>query len=376
MGEKRPSTGRISQDDIVVGTRQIVAPDGSYDPDAIPDLADEALVDLFRWLCLERRYSERAVALQRRGELGTFAPSRGQEASIVGSGYALADGDWLLGMGREASAMLMQGVSITDLLLFWRGIEEAGSRLAAHQCMIAIAIGSHLPLVTGIAWGLALEGRDAVAAAFFGDGATSTGAAHEALNFAGVRSIPALFYCQNNQYAISTPFEHQTGARTVAQRAVGYGIEGIRVDGNDVLAVFDAVSEARRLARDGHPVLVESVTYRLDAHTTSDDPTRYRDEAEVEDWRDRDPIDRYRSFLRQEGLWADVDEAAVQADIDEAIDDALETATAFRERDVDAVFDHLYADLPASLADQLDAYRALLAEHPEIRAAIEQRPKG
>ncbi|HKJ59011.1 MAG TPA: thiamine pyrophosphate-dependent enzyme, partial [Halobacteriales archaeon] len=214
----------LTQDDLPVETYRIVEPDGSYDPAALPDLSDDEFVDLYRWMRVEGRYGERMVNLQRRGEMGTVASGRGHEASIVGSGYALEDDDWLLGMGREVTAMFIQGVSMRDMILYWRGIEDASKYLAQHNCMIGISIGGHLPMVTGVAWGMNITDADSVVMAHFGDGATSTGASHEGINFAGVLDVPAIFYCQNNQWAISVPFEKQTNANTIAQRALGYGI--------------------------------------------------------------------------------------------------------------------------------------------------------
>ena len=366
----------LTQDDLPVETYRIVDPDGSYDPDALPGLDDDEFVDLYRWMRVERRFAERMVSLQRRGEMGTIGSGRGHEASIVGSGYGLDDGDWLLGMGREISAMFIQGVSMRDMILYWRGIEDASKYLARNNCMIGISIGGHLPLVTGIAWGMDLAGDDSVVMAHFGDGASSTGAAHEGMNFAGVLDVPAVFYCQNNQWAISVPFEKQTNANTIAQRALGYGIPGIRVDGNDVLAVYRAVEEARERARAGQPVLVESLTYRVDAHTTSDDPSAYRDEADVEPWRELDPIDRYRRFLEAEGLWSSVDDEAILDEIDATFDAAVEEADAFAERGPDALFDYVYEELPPGLARQLDDFDALIDENPEFHDHVEQRPKG
>jgi pyruvate dehydrogenase E1 component alpha subunit len=188
--------------------------------------------------------------------------------------------------------------------------------------------------------------------------------------------VPALFFCQNNQYAISTPFEKQTRARSVAQRAVGYGIDGIRVDGNDVLAVYDAVSQALERARAGTPVLVESLTYRMDAHTTSDDPTRYRSEDETASWGERDPLDRYRAFLRSEGLWERIDEAALDREVTEEFDAALEAANAFAERSLSEMFEYLYAELSPSLRRQLEGFEAFLESHPEATEYVERRPKG
>lgn len=371
----RGRPGYYSQTDLPLDSFRIVEPDGSYDPEAVPDLDADGLRDLYRWMLLERTFDERMVRLQRRGEIGTFGSGRGQEASIIGSGYALENGDWLFGMGREAGAMFLQGLPIRDLILFWRGIEDANRALAEHNMMIAISIGSHLPLIAGIGWGMSLSGANTVATAYFGDGATSTGAVHEAINFAGVLDVPAVFFCQNNQYAISTSFEQQTNARSVAQRAIGYGIDGVRVDGNDVLAVYDAVATARELALSGRPVLVESVTYRRDAHTTSDDPTRYRSGEEVERWRERDPLDRYERFLRSEGLWDDIDPEGIRAHVNDEFEAALEAANEHPKRDVEEIFAYLYDELPPYLRRQLEEFRTFLDEHPEAYDYIEQRTK-
>ncbi|MFH5800879.1 thiamine pyrophosphate-dependent dehydrogenase E1 component subunit alpha [Haladaptatus sp. CMAA 1911] len=368
--------GRVSQDDLDFGSFQILDPDGSYDTTAVPNLDDDAFQELYRWMVLERTFNDRMVKLQRRGRIGTFGSGRGQEASIIGSGYALAEGDWLLGMGREAGAMFLQGLPIRDLILFWRGVADANREMAKHDQMIAISIGSHLPLVTGAAWGMKLADADSVVAAYFGDGASSTGAVHEAVNFAGVLDAPAVFFCQNNQYAISTPFEKQTNACSIAQRAVGYGIDGIRVDGNDVLAVYEAVSEAREAACSGNPTLVESVTYRRDAHTTSDDPGRYRDELEVERWQERDPLVRYESFLRSEGLWTDIDREALVEEINEEFDNALAAADEYEERSVDELFEYLYDELPPYLRRQLVEFKAFLEERSDAYDHIQQRVKG
>jgi pyruvate dehydrogenase E1 component alpha subunit len=221
-----------------------------------------------------------------------------------------------------------------------------------------------------------LDGADSVAFANLGDGATSTGAFHEGINFAGVIDAPAVFFTQNNQYAISLPFEDQTAADTVAQKAIGYGIHGIRVDGNDVLAVYDAVTTARQNALDGDPTLVEAVTYRRGAHTTSDDPTRYRDRSEVEKWEEQDPLERYREFLRSEGLFEAIDEEAVREDIDEMFDEAVAAADEFEARDVADMFEYLHEEMPPELQRQLREYEELLAERPDMYEYIEQRPKG
>ncbi|MGQ4556288.1 thiamine pyrophosphate-dependent enzyme [Halobellus sp. GM3] len=365
----------LSQADLEVPTHQIVSPDGSYDEGAVPDLDDEEFCDLYRWMVTDRVFSRRMVNIQRRGELGTFGSTRGQEASIIGSAFTLRPEDWLY-VGRAWTPMFMRGASMRDMILFWRGIEEGQEAFARQNSQIAISIGSHLPLVAGIAWGMHLDDTDAVATAYLGDGATSTGAAHEGINLAGSLGLPALFFCQNNQYAISMPYERQSGAKTIAQKALAYGIDAIRVDGQDVLAVYDAVSTARERVRNGEPVFVESVTYRLDAHTTSDDPTRYRDDEEVEVWEEHDPIERYREFLKSEGLWASIDHDAIVEEIDAEFDEALATANELEERAVSEMFTHVYDELPPELARQLDEFEELLERRPEMYDYIEQRPKG
>ena len=365
----------LSQRNLEVPTHQIVSPDGSYDEGAIPDLDDEELCDLYRWMVTDRVFSRRMVNIQRRGELGTFGSTRGQEASIIGSAFTLQPQDWLY-VGRAWTPMFMRGASMEDMILFWRGIEEGQQAFARQNSQIAISIGSHLPLVAGIAWGMQLDDADAVSTAYLGDGATSTGAAHEGINLAGSLGLPALFFCQNNQYAISMPFEQQSGANTIAQKALAYGIDAIRVDGQDVLAVYDAVQSARERVKNGDPVFVESVTYRLDAHTTSDDPTRYRDDEEVQQWEEHDPIERYRSFLKSEGLWSEIDHDAIVDDIEAEFDEALAAANEFEERGAAEMFAYVYDDLPPELARQLDEFEELLERRPEMYDYIEQRPKG
>lgn len=369
--------GRLPHDELAVETYRVLDRDGSpVDADAVPDLSADEHRDLFRWLLFERLLADRMVNLQRRGQLGTYPSGRGQEASIVGAAYAASRDDWLFGYGRESTAALMHGLAVRDLVLYWRGVEDAGGMSGANIFPPAISIGSHIPLAVGIAWGMSLSGTETVALVTHGDGATSTGAWHEGVNLAGVLGAPAVFYCQNNQYAISLPFEKQTNADSVTQRAPGYGIDGVRVDGNDVLAVYDAVSAARERALSGMPVLVESVTYRRGAHTTSDDPSRYRPDEEGDEWPGGDPLDRYRSFLEREGYWDAVDEEALREEIHGEIDEGIAAADAAEERNVEELFAYVHAEMPPDLRRQFEAFREFLEEHPESYEYIEQRPKG
>ncbi|WP_096390361.1 pyruvate dehydrogenase (acetyl-transferring) E1 component subunit alpha [Halopenitus persicus] len=376
-GSTDADVAAVSERDVDVATHRVVDADGSVvAPDAVPDLADDRFLDLYRWMVLQRTFDERATKLQRRGLLGTYASGRGQEASIIGSAFALTDDDWIFPYGREAGALLMHGLSMRDLLLYWRGIEDASRMENANVFGFAISIGSHIPVATGTAWGQQLDDEDAISFVNLGDGATSTGAFHEGINFAGVLGVPAVFFTQNNQYAISMPFEEQTAADTVAQKAIAYGMDGIRVDGNDVLAVYNAVATARERALAGEPVLIEAVTYRRAAHTTSDDPTRYRADEEVEEWERRDPVERYRSFLRERGLLEAVDEEAITEEVNELFDEAVAAADAYPERDVAELFRYVHAEPTPELERQLEEFRDLLERRPEMHEFIEHRPKG
>jgi len=354
---------------------QIVDEDGGYDPERVPDLPEEDLVDLFRWMVLQQVVDVRMVKLQRRGEMGTYASGRGQEASIVGCAYALHEADWLFPYGREAAAMLIQGMPLRDLLLYWRGVEDANMQKEHRTFPPAIAIGTHIPLGVGYAWGMRLAGEDAIAALYHGDGHPSTGEYQSGINFASVVDAPVLFYCQNNGYSISASFEQQTRAKTVAQKGVAWGLDGIRVDGNDVLAIYDAVTTARENVRAGNPTIVESVTYRLDAHTTNDDPSLYREDEEVDWWERREPLRRYREFLESEGLWDDVDEEAIREEMNQRFDEAKEAADAYDPGGVEEIFRHLYDETPPELERQFAEFESFLEERPDAYDYIEERPK-
>jgi pyruvate dehydrogenase E1 component alpha subunit len=334
----------------------ILDPEGKVDPELEPELSDEVLLDLHRWMLLGRRFDERMLRLQRQGRIGTFAPIKGQEAANVGATAALRESDWMVVAFREAAGELMRGRSMEDILLYYGGYNEGGYvPEGVNNLPTSVPVGSQTLHAVGVAWGMKYRGTDDVAMVFFGDGATSQGDFHEALNFAGVYKTPVVFVCQNNQWAISMPRAKQTASETLAQKALAHGVPGIQVDGNDVLAVYVAAKEAVDRARAGEgATLIEAVTYRMSVHTTADDPKRYRTDEEVESWEARDPIRRFQVYLKAKGLLDDEKIAALEEAIDQQIREAVERAEAIMSEPVDALemFDHLYAEETAALREQ------------------------
>ncbi|MCU0520327.1 MAG: pyruvate dehydrogenase (acetyl-transferring) E1 component subunit alpha [Anaerolineae bacterium] len=334
----------------------ILDQDGGADPALEPELSDEFLLSLHRWMLLGRRFDERMLRLQRQGRIGTFAPVMGQEAANVGAAAALRQSDWMVVAFREAAGELMRGRTMEDLLLYYGGYNEGGTiPEGVNNLPTSIPVGSQALHAVGLAWGIKYRGKDDVAMVFFGDGATSQGDFHEALNFAGVYKVPTVFVCQNNQWAISVPRSRQTAALTLAQKGLAHGVPGIQVDGNDVLAVYVAAREAIERARAGEgATLIEAVTYRMSVHTTADDPKRYRTDEEVEVWRQRDPINRFQIYLRTKGLLDDEKLAGLEEDIDQQIREAVERAEKTMSEPVDplVMFDHLYAESYPHLVDQ------------------------
>jgi pyruvate dehydrogenase E1 component alpha subunit len=346
--------------------------DGNLDAALEPEISPDELRRIHRAMLLGRRLDERMVRLQRQGRIGTFAPIKGQEAAQIGSVVTLAPTDWMVPSFRETAAMLWRGWPIEKLLLFFAGYLEGGQPGAAqHDLPITIPVATQLPHAVGLAYAAQYRGDEAVIMAYFGDGATSEGDFHEAMNFAGVWHLPIVFVCQNNQWAISVPVKKQTHSRTIAQKALAYGLPGLQVDGNDVLAVYAASREAVQRAREGDgPTLIECVTYRLGVHTTADDPTKYRSEEEVREWERKDPLTRFGAYLEKKNLL----EAGLEEQIEAEIVRAVTAFEAAGPADALTMFDHVYAELPAHLARQRDelASRLGAATAPE-RAA---RPDG
>jgi pyruvate dehydrogenase E1 component alpha subunit len=334
----------------------ILDADGTLDTALEPGLSPEELLRLYRAMVLGRRLDERMVRLQRQGRIGTFAPIKGQEAAQMGSVFTLRPTDWMVPSFRETAAMIWRGWSIEKMLFLFSGRLEGGQPEATqHDLPVCIPVGTQMPHAVGLAYAAQYRGDDAVVMAYCGDGATSEGDFHEALNFAGVWSVPVVFVVQNNQWAISVPLKKQTHSATIAQKALAYGIPGMQVDGNDVLAVYAASREAVERARAGDgPTLIEAVTYRLGVHTTADDPTKYRSEEEVKAWERKDPLTRFTAYLEKRNIAL----AGVEADVDAEIAAAVAAFEAAPAPDPLGMFDHAYGAPPAGL----EAQRAEVAE--------------
>jgi pyruvate dehydrogenase E1 component alpha subunit len=331
----------------------------------VPDLADDVLRDMLRLMKLGRQFDAKAISLQRRGKLGTFAPMSGQEAATVGSIFAMDPSvDWVVPQYREQLAMLHAGLELSTYFLQRQG-NPAGSVLPTSTRLFPqqVALAAHLPHAVGAAWGSRLQGERAAAICYFGDGASSEGDFHEACNLAGVLKVPVIFVCQNNQWAISTPFWRQTAAHSIADRALGYGIAGERVDGNDVLAMYAATSEARERGLDGGgPTLIEAFTYRLGAHTTADDPTRYVPAGESESWSPKDPLVRFERWMRATKRWDDDADAAAAQWCDQRIEEGVDGVNQAGAADPHDLFRHLYQDEPETLRRQRAEFERFLGE--------------
>lgn len=347
---------------------QILDAEGHLDRDLEPDIPPDSLRLLYHTMVLARQLDLRMLSLQRQGRMGTFAPLMGQEAAQVGSAFALEPTDWMVPGFREAAAYILRGLPLKHILLYYMGREEGNKIPDGHRDLpVNIPVGSQLPHAVGLALAARIRRDPCAILAYFGDGATSEGDFHEACNFAGVFQLPIVFLCENNQYAISHPWTRQTRARTLAQKAIAYGFDGLQVDGNDLLAVYVATRDALTRAKAGKgPTLIECVTYRMGLHTTADDPSRYRPKAEEEEWQKKDPIPRFRGYLQGKGLWDEAWQTHIEGEIEAEIRRAVEEAEADRDFDPGDMFDYVFATMPPYLKAQQAELRAGLGHGKEV----------
>lgn len=327
---------------------QVLTPDGELIEDITGKLDEATMVKMYENMVLVRAFDRKSINLQRQGRMGTYAPFEGQEASQVGSALALNAGDWLFPTYRDHAAAIVHGQSMTRVFLYWMGHMEGSISPEGKNIMPpCVPIATQTVHAVGTAWASKLKQENHVSLAYFGDGASSEGDFHEAMNFAGVFKAPTIFLCQNNGFAISVPFSQQTSSKTIAQRGAAYDIPGVCVDGNDVFAVWLAVKAAIERGLAGHgPTLIEAMTYRYGAHTTADDPTKYRDqELLTQEWRSqRDPLERLRKFLEKRGLWNEMKEAALTKQVAEQIETALIQAESYPKSTPSDMFRHVYAE--------------------------------
>jgi pyruvate dehydrogenase E1 component alpha subunit len=322
----------------------------------VDGLGPAELLAIYRSLILLRTYDERSVVYHRQGRIGTYAIFWNHEAMQVGSVHALADEDWIFPSYRESAIGLLRGIPASTVLHWWRGHPAGWWNPADYRvASICVPIGTHVSHAAGLAWGEKLKGNSNVAIAYFGDGATSEGAFHEGANFAAVMQAPLILFCNNNQWAISTPLEAQTRAETLADKAVGYGMPGVRVDGGDVLAVYEATREAVERARGGGgPTFIEAVTYRAAPHATADDPRAYIDLDRVEEEKRNECVGRYDAYLRRLGVLDDAIAEEIENEALETMRQGIAEAEAEPEPDPELVFDNAYVLPPPNLREGWD----------------------
>ena len=340
--------------------------DGKKLPDAeVPDGLDEKdLVELFRWLVLLRTFDERSVALQRQGRIGTYALYWGEEGTQAGPLYACAETDWVFPSYRQNAIGILRGVPAATVLAWWRGYggEHGFWNPREHRVApICVPIATHLPHAVGLSWAAKIRGDSTASLAWFVDGATSEGDFHEGMNFAAVLKTATIFFCVNNQWAISTPLSKQMATKTVAEKAAAYGMPGVRVDGFDPIACWKVTRDALDRARQGDgPTLIEAYCYRLMPHGTADDPKLYRDESETEKWKPLEPVGRTSAFLKRIGVLDDATEDQIRAEAKATLKAAVEEMEAIPHPSQEILFDHVYASgRPWSFDEGLEELQAV-----------------
>jgi 2-oxoisovalerate dehydrogenase E1 component alpha subunit len=352
---------------------QVLGPDGTMDETLDPHIPDETLLRIYSTMHLTRAFDERGMNLQRQGRIHFYLASTGQEAASVASTAALADDDWICPSYREPGSALYRGVPVKAMMnqLFGNAWDASkGKQMPVHysfskQNFVSISspIGTQIVQATGVGMAMRIKHDRRCVLAFMGDGATSSNDFHTGLNFAGVYKSPVIFLCENNGWAISLPVSKQTASETIAQKAVAYGMPGVRVDGNDPLAVYKAVREARERGLRGEgPTLIEAVTYRLSGHSSSDDPRRYRPDSWVEECSKHDPILRLKRHLETKGLWDDEKEEALKAKCRDDVNDAVKEAERVPRPELESLFSDVYAEMPKALREQYEAEKTARGE--------------
>lgn len=350
---------------------QVIDRDGKATKKDLPaDLTETDLKEMYRYMVLTRTLDERGMKLQRQGRIGFYVPSTGEEGLQIGSARALRSEDWVFPSYRVPGVALYRGIGLKAMLDNCFGNADdlsRGRQMPVHYAFreinftsISSPIATQIPHAVGAAYAARYLGDDAVSIVYFGDGGTSESDFHTAMNFAGVWRTPTVFFCQNNQWAISVPLKRQTAVERLGMKAQAYGFDGITVDGNDVLAVYKVTKEAVEKARsDGGPTMIEAVTYRRGPHSSSDDPTRYRSNEEVEEWAQKnDPIERFRRYLEREGLWTEAFEEEIRERCEREVAEAVEAAEAVGRPALESIFTEVYADMPRNLQEQMEAFLA------------------
>lgn len=330
-------------------------------------IPDADLVKLYEHLVLCRQYDEVAFKLQRSGRMGTYPQNMGQEATSLGAAYVLDRKDWMITCYRENTGLFWHGVPMESILLHWMG-DERGNYIPddVNATPISIPIGTQMLHAAGVAWSSKYQKNGAISCTFFGDGATSEGDFHEAANFSANLDLPCIFFCQNNGWAISVPSKIQSSAETFAQRGIAYGMDVIQCDGNDLFAVVKVMQDAVKRAREeSRPTFIEAITYRLRDHTTADDARRYRDEAEVAAWEQRDPIIRLRKYMTDRGLWDDAKQEAMEETAKKRVAEVVKNAEEIAAPSTNDFFDNMYAELTPELKRQRSTMRtSSLGQNP------------
>lgn len=332
---------------------QVMDENGNTDQELFPkDVDDQKIVQMYKLMSMARSLDAKALSLQRQGRAVTYAPTLGQEAEMIGSAMAMGKDDWFVPNFRQHPVFMVRGFPLDIGLLYWRGFEEGVLPKGFQSTAPCVPVATQMPHAAGLAFAFKYRKTGASVVGYVGDGGTSEGDFYEAINFAGVMKAPLVAIIENNQWAISVPRSRQSAATTLAQKAIAAGIPGVQVDGNDVIGVYKVVKDAQANAQNG-PTVIEVVTYRISMHTTADDPTKYRNEADVAYWQARDPIARVRTYITKRGLWDDAKEKEMADGQLQAIDEAVEKAEKFKP-DPKSMFEHIYSFMPQTLKDEYD----------------------